>query len=88
MILKLIRVVSDKVGKSSTLSDTAPDADLLLWCRSCHHHVTVPIASAIALYGAARTVPSIKARCGDCGSRDVDVRPDWRPKAPPVTRHS
>jgi len=71
----------------ATLSDIAPDADLMLWCRSCHHHCTVPIADASARYGAGRTVPSIKARCGQCGSRDVDVRPDWKPKGQPVTRH-
>lgn len=72
----------------ATLAAIAPDTDLLLWCRSCHHHITVPIADAIARYGAGRQVRSIKARCRQCGSRDVDVRPDWRPKGPPVTRHS
>ena len=51
---------------SATLAGIAPDADLLLWCNACHHHVTIPIADAIARYGAGRTVPSIKARCGKC----------------------
>ena len=73
---------------AATLSDIAPDADLLLWCNACRHHVTVPIRDAIARYGAGRTVPSIKARCGKCGSRDVDVRPDWRSKGSPITRHT
>jgi hypothetical protein len=71
----------------ATLADIAPDADLMLYCNGCHHHVTVPIRRAIALYGADREVPSIKARCRQCGSRDVDVRPDWRPKGTPVARH-
>src|SRR5690242_19940435 len=32
----------------ATLAAITPDADLVLWCWSCHHHVTVPIADAIA----------------------------------------
>jgi hypothetical protein len=57
----------------AALADIAPDDDLMLWCRTCRHHITMPIADAIARYGAGRGVPSIRPRCGQCGSRDVDV---------------
>jgi hypothetical protein len=71
----------------ATLADIAPDADLMFWCRACHHQATMPIRLAIALHGATREVASIRGRCRQCGSTDVDVRPDWRPKGPPMTRH-
>ena len=69
MIPKLIGVIRDKMGREPTLSDIAPDADLLLWCNACHHHITIPIADAIARYGAGRTVPSIKALAGPVNRR-------------------
>ena len=72
---------------AATLADIAHDADLMFWCRACHHHVIVPIKEAIATYGADCEIQSIKGRCGNCGSVDVDVRPDWRAKGPPIARH-
>ena len=75
------------MSSPATLADIARDADLMMWCNGCNHHVTVPIAAAIARFAPRRTVPSIRGRCGNCGSVDVDVRPDWRAKGPPIARH-
>src|SRR5689334_24700444 len=51
--------VGDPISKLETPPATLADlerhgADLLLWCRACHHHITLPIADAIARYGAGR----------------------------------
>src|SRR5690349_4601690 len=38
---------------AATFADIAPDADLLLWCRSYFCHVTILIADAVAAMGQA-----------------------------------
>jgi hypothetical protein len=67
----------------------ADSIDLWLWCERCHHYATVPIAEAIARHGAGTCLQNLKARCGECGSPEVDIRPDWGGHGPGVvTRHT
>ena len=79
-------------GPPPTLADLAREgADVWCWCMSCHHHATVPIATAIGRFGPATAFPRIgrSFRCTACGSRDIDVRPDWSARSPgQITRHT
>lgn len=43
----------------------------------CRHSSQVTMLLAIALWGEARRLDDLKLRCSLCGSRAVDVRPDY-----------
>ncbi len=73
-----------------TLGDLASrELDVWVWCNGCYHHAVLPIAPLVARLGRNHPVPAVKdrARCGRCGSKDVETRPRW-PAMGVVTRHT
>jgi hypothetical protein len=75
-----------------TLADLAADpGELIASCQRCHHDVVLPVALVLARYGATTPFPEVKGsfRCSACGSRQVNVRPNWARRSPEqITRHT
>jgi hypothetical protein len=64
--------------------------ELLAWCQNCHHNAVMPVDPVLARYGPTTPFPEVKGRfrCSACGSRQVDVRPNWSRRSPgQITRH-
>ena len=63
-----------------TLSDLMADpGELNVSCLDCHHNTTMPVAALLPRYAAETPFPEVWGgfRCSACGSRYVDVRPNW-----------
>jgi Zn finger protein HypA/HybF involved in hydrogenase expression len=75
-----------------TLADLAADpGELIAWCQNCHHNAVLPVAPVLSRYGPTTAFPEVKGRfrCSACGSRRVDVRPNWSRRSPgQITRHT
>ena len=72
------------------LRDLAQDgADLLMTCENpgCRRIVEVSLDDVLSRQDPATPVRAVQARCGECGSRDVEVRPLWRRTPGIVTNH-
>jgi hypothetical protein len=68
------------VSTPPTLADLAADLGELLASRqNCHHNAVLPVAPVLARYGPTTSFPEVKGRfrCSACGSRQVDVWPNW-----------
>jgi hypothetical protein len=65
---------------SSTLADLIADPGQLdVSCLDCHHNTTMPVAPLLPRYAAETPFPDVWGgfRCSACGSKRVDVRPNW-----------
>ena len=75
-----------------TLADLAADpGELIASCQRCHHDAVLPVAPVLARYGPTTLFPEVKGRfrCSACGSKQVDVRPNWSQRSPgQITRHT
>jgi hypothetical protein len=75
-----------------TLADLAANpAELVASCQRCHHDAVLPVALVLARYGPATPFTEVKVRFRylACGSRQVDVRPNWARHSPgQITRHT
>jgi len=75
-----------------TLADLATDpGELIAACLRCHHDAVLPVAPVLDRYGPTTPFPDVKGRfrCSACGSRQVDVRPNWSRHSPgQITRHT
>jgi len=74
----------------ATLGDMADqDLDIWCWCNGCCHHAVLATDMLIARLGRDQGVPGVAdhAYCGNCGSWDVETRPNW-PTVGVVTQHS
>ena len=74
----------------ATLGDMAAQGlDVWCWCNACCHHAVLETAALIDRLGRDQGVPGVAdhAYCGNCGSRDVETRPNW-PTLGVVTQHS
>ena len=83
-----------------TLADLAADpGELIASCQRCHHDAVLPVAPVLARYGPTTPFPEVRGRfrcevrgrfrCSACGSRQVDVRPNWSRRSPDqITRHT
>ena len=63
-----------------TLADLMADpGELDVSCLTCHHHTTMAVAVLLPRYAAETPFPDTlsRFRCSACGSRAVDVRPNW-----------
>jgi hypothetical protein len=63
-----------------TLADLMADpGELDVSCLDCHHNATMPVAALLPRYPAKTPFPEMcsRFRCSACGSRQVDVRPNW-----------
>jgi hypothetical protein len=80
------------VTRPPTLADLAADpGELIAACRRCHHDAVLPVALAVARYGPTTPFPEVKGRfrCSACGSRQIDVRPNWSRQSPgQITCHT
>lgn len=73
----------------ATLGDmTARGLDIWCWCNGRCHHAVLETGALIDRLGHDQGVPGVAnhAYCGNCGSRDVETRPNW-PTAGVVTQH-
>ena len=64
----------------ATLADLMVDpGELIVTCLDCHHNTTIPVATLLPRYTAETPFPEVWGRfcCSACGSRRVDVRPNW-----------
>jgi hypothetical protein len=75
-----------------TLADLAAAlGELIASCQNCHHNATLPVDPVLARYGPTTPFPEVKDRfrCSACGSRQVDVRPNWSKHSPgQITCHT
>ena len=74
----------------ATLADmSAQGLDIWCWCNGCCHHAVLSTDKLIARLGRDQGVPGVvgHAYCGNCGSRDVETRPNW-PTVGVVTQHA
>jgi hypothetical protein len=75
-----------------TLADlVAAPGELVASCQDCHHNAVMPVAPVLARYGPTTSFPEVEGRfrCLACGSRKVDVRPNWSKHSPgQITRHT
>jgi hypothetical protein len=80
------------VTRPPTLADLAADpGELVASCQNCHHDAVLPVAPVLARYGPTTPFPDVRGRfrCSACGSRQVDVRPNWSRHSPgQITRHT
>jgi hypothetical protein len=80
------------VSTPPTLADLAADpGELIASCQNCHHDAVLPVALVLARYAPTTPFPEVKGRfrCSACGSRQVDVRPNWSRHSPgQITRHT
>jgi hypothetical protein len=63
-----------------TLSNLMADpGELDVSCLDCHHNTTMPVAALLPRYAAETPFPETWGgfRCSACGSKRVDVRPNW-----------
>ena len=63
-----------------TLAEIAAQGlDVWAWCNDCFHHAVLPIGALTEKLGPDYPVPHVGRRtyCRECGSRDVQTRPDW-----------
>jgi hypothetical protein len=63
-----------------TLADLIADpGELDVSCLDCHHNTTMPVAALLRRYAAETPFPEVwsRFRCSACGSRRIDVRPNW-----------
>jgi hypothetical protein len=73
------------VSTPPTLADpVAAPGELVTSCQNCHHNTVLPMAPVLARCGPATPFPEVKGRfrCSACGSRQVDVRPNWSKHSP------
>ena len=75
-----------------TLADLAADpGELVASGQNCHHDAILPVTLVLARYIPTTPLPDVKGRfrCSACGSRQVDVRPNWSRRSPgQITRHT
>jgi len=66
----------------------AQGLDIWCWCNGCCHHAVLKTDMLMARLGRDQAVPGVAdhAYCGNCGSRDVETRPNW-PTVGVVTQH-
>ena len=72
-----------------TLAELASKGlDVWAWCNDCCRHAVLPIDTLTDKLGPEYPVPHVARRtvCRECGSRDVQTRPDW-PTTGVVARH-
>ena len=72
-----------------TLAELANQGlDVWAWCNGCSHHAVLPVGDLTAKLGPEYPVPHVglRAYCRECGSRDVQTRPDW-PTMGVIARH-
>jgi hypothetical protein len=64
-----------------TLADLMADpGELDVSClEECHHNTTMPVAALLPRYAPDTPFPEVRGgfRCSACGSKRVDVRPNW-----------
>jgi hypothetical protein len=63
-----------------TLADLMTDpGELDVSCLVYHHSIIMPVAALLLHYAAETPFPEMWGgfRCSACGSRHVDVRPNW-----------
>jgi hypothetical protein len=63
-----------------TLADLMADpGELGVPCLDCHHNATMPVATLLPRYAAETPFTEVwgRFRCSACGSKHVDVRPNW-----------
>ena len=63
-----------------TLDDLAADpGELIAACQNRHLNAVLPVSFVLARYGSTTPFSEVKGRfrCSVCGSRHVDVRPNW-----------
>ena len=73
------------VTRPPTLADLVADpGELIASCQNCHHNAVTPVDPVLARYGPTTPFPEVKGRfrCSACGSRQVDVRPNWSKHSP------
>lgn len=79
-------------ARPATLDDMiADDLGVWLWCNTCHYHRSMDPSALARKLGGDFPVPEVgrRARCGSCGSRNVESRPDWTSRSiGVVTRHT
>ena len=78
------------VTRPPTLADLAADpGELIASCQKCRHDAVLPVAPALARDGPTTPSPEVKVRfrCSACGSRQVDVRPNWSRHSPGQIAH-
>jgi hypothetical protein len=69
-----------------TALPTLPDpGELSVCCLDCHHTTTMPAAALLPRYAAETPFPEVWGgfRCSACGSRHVNVRPNWAARRSP-----
>ncbi len=74
----------------ATLGDMADQGlDIWCWCNGCCHHAVLATDTLLARLGSDQGVPGIAdhAYCRNCGSRDVETRPNW-PTVGVVAQHT
>ena len=65
---------------SPTLADLIADpGELDVSCLDCHHNMAMPVAVLLPRYAAETSFREVWGgfRCSACGSRRIDVRPNW-----------
>ena len=63
-----------------TLADLMADpGELDVTCLDCRHNTTMPVAALLPRSAAETPFPEVWGgfRCSACGSRRIDVRPNW-----------
>jgi len=63
-----------------TLAELMADpGEIDLWCEECQHRAMMPVAALLARHAADTPFPEVRGgfRCSACGSKRVDVRPNW-----------
>ena len=57
----------------------ADPSELSVSCLDCHHNTTMPVAALLPRSAAETPFPEVWGgfRCSACGSRRIDVRPNW-----------
>ena len=74
----------------ATLANMADQGlDIWCWCNGCYHYSVLSTDMLIARLGRDQGVPGVAdhAYCGNCGSRDVETRPNW-PTVGVVAQHT
>jgi len=63
----------------------ADPGEIDLWCEVCYHHATMPVAALLPRYATETPFPEVWGgfRCSACGSKRVDVRPNWSARRAP-----
>jgi hypothetical protein len=63
----------------TALPTLADPGELSVSCLDCHHTTTMPVAALLPRSAAETPFPDVWGgfRCSVCGSRRIDVRPNW-----------